>query len=80
MKELLRAVDPALISYVESLLKGANIHYFIADQHTSMVEGSIGILPKRILVIDEELATAQQILTDADLDHELKHKPGTATS
>ncbi|MEO1240515.1 MAG: DUF2007 domain-containing protein [Pseudomonadota bacterium] len=71
MQELLRIVDPAAISFIESLLTEANIDYLIADQHTSMIEGSIGILPKRFLVPDDMWDQARCILQEAGLAHEL---------
>jgi len=71
MKPLLRTNNLALISFVEALLKDADIDYFIADQAISAVEGSIGLFPKRILVDDEDLNQARQIMIAADLGHEL---------
>ena len=61
MKDLIRTNNPALISYVEALLKQLDIHYFIADQAISSAEGSIGMFPKRILVSAEHLAKGKKI-------------------
>ena len=58
MKDLIRTNNPALISYVEALLKQLDIHYFVADQAISSAEGSIGMFPQRILVSPEHLAKA----------------------
>ncbi|MGH1417792.1 MAG: DUF2007 domain-containing protein [Hyphomicrobiaceae bacterium] len=68
MQELLKANDPVLLSYVESLLKGGGIHYVILDQNMSILEGSIGVLPRRVMVEQGQLEAAREILKDADLE------------
>ncbi len=50
MIELLRTNDLVLISFVETLLTQAGVAFFVADQHMSAVEGSLGFLPRRIMV------------------------------
>ena len=50
MEELLRTNDVVLISFVEALLRDAGIDHFVADQNMSVIEGSLGILPRRVLV------------------------------
>lgn len=72
MKELLRTNDPALLSYVEALLKEADLAYFIADSHISVVEGSIGAFPRRVLVDEGDEIEARRLLTDAELGGELR--------
>lgn len=67
MTELLRTNDPVLISAVEALLKGAAIDFFVADQNMSVMEGSIGALPRRVLVGSEQFARARKLLADAGL-------------
>ncbi len=77
MKDLIRTNNPALISFVEALLKGLNINYFVADQAISSAEGSIGMFPKRILVSPEHFEKARDLLIDAGLEAELRPlKPG----
>jgi hypothetical protein len=44
----------------------------VLDQNMSIIEGSLGVLPRRILVHDEDSREARQILTDAGLGHELR--------
>ena len=61
-----------LVSAVGALLDGAHIHHVVLDQNMSIIEGSLGILPRRILVHDEDMSEARQILTDAGLSHELR--------
>jgi hypothetical protein len=54
MKELIRTNDAVVLSFAESLMKEAGIGCFIADQGMSILEGSLGLLPRRFLVADEE--------------------------
>jgi len=72
MRELVRTNDAVLISAVEALLKGANIGYTVADQNMSVLEGSIGIFPRRILVGDDELEAARRLLTEAGFADEIR--------
>ncbi|HWK14887.1 MAG TPA: DUF2007 domain-containing protein [Rhizobiaceae bacterium] len=72
MIELIRTNDPVVISFVESLLRDAGIACFVADQNMSIVEGSLGILPRRVMVDEDSLAQARQLLVDAGVAGELK--------
>ena len=71
MDELLKTNDPVLISYATALLDDAGIAHMVLDQHMSIVEGSIGVLPKRVLVDSDSLAQARRLFSDAGLAHEL---------
>jgi hypothetical protein len=72
MHELIRANDPVLLSYAQSLLKDAGIHCFVADQDMSILEGSLGMLPRRFLVESDRADEARRILKDAGLAAELR--------
>ena len=72
MDELLRTNDIVLISLVESLLTEAGVHYLVADRHMSAMEGSVGFLPRRILVLSDEREEARRLLTEAGLAAELR--------
>ena len=72
MRELLSTNDAVLISAVEALLKGASIDHIVADQNMSVLEGSIGIFPRRILVGDDELEAARRLLTEAGFADEIR--------
>lgn len=65
MRELLRTNDVVLISAVEALLDSAGIGHFVLDQHMSVLEGSIGLLPRRLLVEEDDLAPARRLLDAA---------------
>jgi uncharacterized membrane protein (DUF106 family) len=69
MEELLRTNDPVLLSYVSALLEGASIDFMVADLNMSVLEGSIGALPQRVLVDGERLSQARKILTEAGIGH-----------
>jgi hypothetical protein len=66
MKELLRSNDAVRLSWAEALLAAAGIEIVIADRHTSIVEGSIGAIQRRILVAESDFRRARQILADAE--------------
>jgi Putative prokaryotic signal transducing protein len=72
MRELVRTNDAVLVSAIGALLDGAGIAHVVLDQNMSVLEGSLGILPRRVLVADEDMAAARRILTDAGLAHELR--------
>jgi Putative prokaryotic signal transducing protein len=69
MKELLRSNDPVLLSYVSALLEEARIDFIVADLNMSVLEGSIGALPRRVLVESERLGQARNVLTEAGIGH-----------
>jgi hypothetical protein len=72
LRELVRTNDIVLVSAIGALLDGANIHHLVLDQNMSVIEGSLGVLPRRILVHEEDNREARQLLTDAGLAHELR--------
>ena len=71
MIELMRTNDPVLISFVEALLRDAGLSYFVADQNMSVIEGSLGILPRRVMVSDDDLDAARHLLKEAGIAGEL---------
>ena len=68
MKELLRTTDPTIIAYASALLQGEGIDCFHLDVHMSVLEGSIGILPRRLMVRDPDLLRAERVLKDNDIE------------
>jgi hypothetical protein len=76
MREIVRANDPVLLSAIGALLDGARIPYVVLDQNMSVLEGSIGILPRRLLVAEEHEPRARRLLVDAGLGHELRPDVG----
>lgn len=72
MIELVRTNDLVAISLMESLFREAEIAHLILDQHMSVLEGSIGILPRRVMVDDDQEDKARRLLADAGLSEFLK--------
>lgn len=68
MKELIRSNDPVRLSRVLTLLEAEGIAAFELDLHMSVLDGSIGILPRRVMVADRDAFRARAILRDLDLD------------
>jgi hypothetical protein len=71
MIELLRTNDPVIISFVEALLRDAEIVHFVADQNMSIMEGSLGVLPRRVMVDRDDLEKARKLLADAGIAGEI---------
>jgi hypothetical protein len=64
MLEIMRSTDPTEIAFASALLSGEDIEVFVLDVHMSVLEGSIGILPRRMLVRREDAARARVVLRD----------------
>jgi hypothetical protein len=72
MEELIRTNDIVMISFVEALLKDAGIEHLVVDQNMSVMEGSLGVLPRRVLVLTDQLEEARTLLVDAGVGSELR--------
>lgn len=72
MIELMRTNDLVLISFVEALMRDAGIACFVADQNMSILEGSLGILARRVLVDGDAIEQARALLADAGIADEIK--------
>jgi hypothetical protein len=62
MEELLRTTDPTLVPFAQALLRAEDIDCFVLDTNMSIVEGSLGILPRRLMVRSADLTRARVIL------------------
>ncbi len=69
MTELLNTNDAVLISYATALLKSEGIEYVIFDANMSIVEGSIGILPRRLMVDPDRIGEARRLMSEAGVSH-----------
>lgn len=67
MEELLKTNDPTVISFAEALLRAEDIDCFVFDVHTSILEGSLGVLPRRVMVARRHAFMARAILRDNGL-------------
>jgi len=72
MRELVRTNDAVLITAMEALLNGADIKHLVVDRNISVLEGSIGIFPRRILVDEDEFERARKLLQEAGFADELR--------
>lgn len=71
MRTLLRTNDPVLISYAEAMLKGEGLEPLVWDTNMSIADGSLGVLPRRLVVKSEDYNRARAIMLDLNLGHEL---------
>jgi hypothetical protein len=67
MLEIMRSTDPTEIAFASALLSGEGIEVFELDVHMSVLEGSLGILPRRLLVKRSDAFQARIVLRDNDL-------------
>jgi hypothetical protein len=64
MRDVLKTNDPVLLDFARVLLADAGIEAVIFDNHMSVMDGSLGILPRRLMVADADVARAEGILKD----------------
>lgn len=67
MIELLRTNDPVLLSFAASVLRAENVACLVMDGHASVLDGSLGMLPRRLMVVSPFARRARQLLIDAGL-------------
>ena len=65
MKDILYTNDLVKLSWVQALLADAGVESVVLDVHTSVIEGSIGAIPRRLVVSDEDFARARRVMEDA---------------
>lgn len=65
MTELLRSNDIVRLSWLTAMLAGAGIEAVLLDTHTSVIEGSINAIPRRLMVRDSDAAKARRMLAEA---------------
>jgi hypothetical protein len=68
MEEIVRTTDPTLIAFASVLLRGEDIDCFEFDVHMSILEGSLGVLPRRLMVARADAFRARAILRDNGID------------
>ncbi len=66
MKELFRTNDVVYLSFAQAVLKDAGIETLVFDGYMSILEGSIGVLPRRLMVADDDEAAARRLLAAAE--------------
>ncbi len=68
MREILRTNDPVRLSFILALLRDAGLEPFVADQFTSVVEGAISAIPRRVMIHDEQAEAALKLIAENDVD------------
>lgn len=71
MIAIIKTTNPVTLNYAQAILKDADIACFVFDQHTSLIDGSVGAIPRRLMVIDEDERAARRALELAGLGDEL---------
>ena len=64
MEEIIRTTDPTLVAFATALLRAEGIECFELDVHMSVLEGSLGVLPRRLAVARRDAFRARAILRD----------------
>ena len=64
MRPVLKTNNPVLLSFAQSLLGEAEIHFVVFDENASVMDGSLGILPRRLMVADDDFERGQAVLRD----------------
>lgn len=75
MKLLLQTTDPTVIAFAQALLEGEDIASFVLDVHMSVFEGSLGILPRRLMVLERDWAEARAVIRANGIDEGYDAEP-----
>ncbi|MBM3614589.1 MAG: DUF2007 domain-containing protein [Alphaproteobacteria bacterium] len=75
MKLLLQTTDPTVIAFAQALLEGEDIDSFVLDVHMSVFEGSLGILPRRLMVRERDWEEARSVIRANGIDEGYDAKP-----
>ncbi len=73
MIAIIKTNNPVTINFAEAVLKDSGIGYFVADTHASILDGSIGAIPRRVMVLEDDEFAARRALSLAGLEEELCH-------
>ena len=65
MRPVLKTTDPVVLNFAVNLLSQEGIESVVFDTHASVMDGSMGFLPRRLMVLDEDFAKADQLLRQA---------------
>jgi hypothetical protein len=64
MREVFRTLDFATVNFVQAVLADAKIDSFVADRYTNTA-ASGGYVPLRVMVADEDVEQATQLIKEA---------------
>ena len=68
MIAVIKTNNPVTISYARSILNDEGIDCYVADTHASIIEGSIGAIPQRVMVLEDDAEDARKALSKAGLE------------
>ena len=71
MRTLIATNNPVTLNFAEAVLKSEGILSFIMDRNMSLMDGSVGVIPRRLCVVDEDYDRAAELLEQAEMGHEL---------
>jgi len=71
MKILMRTTNPATLSFVQAVLKESDIQSYVFNENMSIMEGSIGAIPRQLMVADDDLSEAIAAMEAMELGHEV---------
>ena len=66
MRELFRSNNVVRLSWAQARLREVGIESLVLDHHTSLVEGSIGAIPQRLMVAERDLGRARAVIDAAE--------------
>jgi hypothetical protein len=65
MRMVLKSNNPVVLSYAADILTQAGIESVVFDTHASIMDGSMAMVPRRLMVLDEEYDRAEALLRAA---------------
>jgi Putative prokaryotic signal transducing protein len=65
MRDVLKTNDAVLLNFAEAVLSDAGIESVVFDAHMSIMDGSLGILPRRLMVLNNDYERAKGVLSTA---------------
>jgi hypothetical protein len=65
MRVVLKTNNPVVLSYATHVLEESGIAALVFDTHASVMDGSMAIVPRRLMVADEDFTRAERLLREA---------------
>jgi hypothetical protein len=65
MRAVLKSLDPVVLNFAANVLSQEGIESVVFDTHASVMDGSMGFLPRRLMVSDEDFDRAHRLLREA---------------
>ena len=65
MKAVLKTNNPVLLNYAANVLAQEGVEHMVFDENASVMDGSMGFLPRRLMVLDQDFTRAGYLLRTA---------------